>query len=119
MLRRIAIALVITALYSGAVFTTNGCGGGYSAPSPVPPSGITAVKGVVTDAQTGAPLEHVRIALQGRLRNTDAAGEYFFPDIEPRRSILTAAREGYQVYEIELTLRSGDLNQHNFVMRAR
>lgn len=119
MLRRVALAVALIALFSGAFVTTNGCGGFAPAPRPRPRVGSTALRGIVTDAESGKPLAGVRVSIQGFITETNASGEFQFNVLDPRRSVLTAAREGYLVHELPVVLAEGTDNRLDFPMRRR
>jgi len=120
MLRRFTFAVAIIALYCGATFTTNGCGGSSYHPPPRPmPSSVTELLGKVTDAESGKPVEGVKISVQGQMATTNADGEYFFSGLDPRRCVLTAAREGYLVHELPVVLEPGVANHFDFPLRRR
>ena len=71
--------------------------------SPLPADGLY---GVVTDAETGAPLESVWVTIAAPYEQaviTDANGYYTFPDLAPGSYTVYFNKEGYLVKRVELT----------------
>jgi hypothetical protein len=91
MLRRIALALAVAAAFSGAMYTTTGCGD--TPPSPTP----ATLHGTVTNARTGAPLSDVTIVAGGVSATTNAGGK-FTMTVPPGTVYVTAIKNGFTMY---------------------
>ena len=64
----------------------------FEAP-PLPPPQKGTVWGIITDCQTGAPLQGAKVVLDGSNTSTNALGKYEFVDIEPGRFSLYVYKE--------------------------
>ncbi|MBN2414162.1 TonB-dependent receptor [candidate division KSB1 bacterium] len=85
------ISLLITAILSAATIAT--------------------LRGVVTDASTGAPLQNANIVLEGTGLGgaADAGGQYIISDITPGTYTLKATRIGYEPVVLkDIRLGAGD-----------
>ena len=108
-MRRIAIALILTAVFGGALYTTLGCGGSSpTSPPPAPPP--STISGTVTNAVTGAPVVGALVAariLRGEYNtHTDAAGHYTtFSDTGTITVFVTAS--GYQTFSKAINVQDG------------
>ena len=79
-----------------------------------PAAQTASVSGVVTEAETGAPLPGaaVQVLTPGELglvqgRATDADGAYRFDDVEPGEYLVSVQFVGYAVQTVEVTLAPG------------
>lgn len=63
---------------------------------PLPPPGGAILYGMVTDADTGYPIEGVRISLNGLITYTDSSGAYAFDGVEPGEYVVQFSKEGYE-----------------------
>jgi len=61
-----------------------------------PPLGDAFLYGVVTDAETGYPIEGVRVSLNGLVVYTDSSGYYAFRGVEPGSYTVTFLKDGYE-----------------------
>ena len=61
----------------------------------VPPPGGAILYGIVTDADTGDPIEGVKISLDGLVTHTDSNGAYAFDGVEPGAYTVIFEKEGY------------------------
>ncbi len=68
------------------------------------------VRGVVVDAQTGAPLVSVNVIVSGTLRGaaTDGQGRFVITHLPPGRVTLVAKMIGYEPATQEVTVRPGE-----------
>jgi MYXO-CTERM domain-containing protein len=67
-----------------------------------------AITGVVTDADTGAPLEGVAVTLDGdATATTDAAGRYDFADVAAGAHAVTARAECFTDADADVTVTAG------------
>lgn len=103
MLRRIAFVTFLVALYSGSLFTTNGCGGD-------PVQVETVLHGSVTDAETGRPIAGVDVAVQSVGATTGADGAYLVPRLSPGRVTVVFSHPDYRTVERAVDLRQGTNN---------
>ncbi|MEA2572241.1 MAG: CarboxypepD reg-like domain [Acidobacteriota bacterium] len=108
-MRRLAIALLLAAVFGGAMYTTLGCGGSAptSPPQQAPPATIS---GIVTNAVTGAPvagaLVAARIIRSEYNTQTDATGHYTtFSDTGTITVFVTAS--GYQTFSKAINVQDG------------
>lgn len=69
-----------------------------------------AIEGRVTDAETGAPLPGVNVALEGTTRGaaTDAGGAFRIEDVEPGPYTIIATAIGYGSARREIVLAPGE-----------
>src|SRR5437763_4742777 len=103
MLRRIAWGLLVAGAFSGAMYTTFGCGGG----SPTEPTAFGTVRGTVTDAKTGSALSGVSVnARSGSIGVgviTDSAAQYDV--VVPAGDVtVTANKSGYTTFTQHVTV---------------
>jgi len=61
-----------------------------------PPPGGAILYGMVTDADTGDPIEGVRISLNGLVTYTDSSGAYAFDGVAPGAYRVEFSKEGYE-----------------------
>jgi len=116
MLRRVAFAIALTALFCGAMFTTNGCGFDGR---PRPAVAITGLTGHVTDASNGMPLAGVQLSLQGKRQTTNDNGDYVFGGLTAGSAVIVATRDGFLTHELPVQLAAGELNRRDFALRRR
>lgn len=71
------------------------------------------IQGTVTDAQTGAQLEHAVVTLSpsGLSAQTDTSGFYRFDDLDVQQYTITVQKSGYQPNRKTVTAVSGDTQQ--------
>ena len=63
----------------------------------MPPVVVLAnLYGVVTDAETGYPLEGVRVSINGLTTYTNGSGYYGFEELTPGSYTVTFEKEGYE-----------------------
>lgn len=62
---------------------------------PIPPP-VANLYGVVTDAQTGYPIEGVRVTIDGLVTYTNSSGAYAFEGLTPGSYTITFEKEGYE-----------------------
>lgn len=77
--------------------------------------------GVVTDAETGKPIEGVAIVIQGTTlgSNTNAAGKFFVIQVPPSTYSVQARRLGYQsVITANVTITIDATREVNFKLKA-
>ncbi len=63
--------------------------------TPIPPP-VANLYGVVTDAETGARLQGVKVTIDGLTTYTDASGNYGFTGLTPGSYTITFEKEGYE-----------------------
>ncbi len=63
--------------------------------TPIPPP-VANLYGVVTDAETGAPLAGVLVSIDGLSLTTNAGGYYMFTELPPGSYTITFEKEGYE-----------------------
>jgi hypothetical protein len=63
---------------------------------PLPPPGGAVLYGVVTDIDTGYPIEGVRVSLDGLVTYTDSSGAYAFDGVEPDAYTVIFEKGGYE-----------------------
>ena len=100
MLRRIALLLLLVGLYSGAVFTTNGCAGGRVQLNVI-------LTGRVTNERTGNPVRGAEVSLQGRSDVTDENGAYELRSLYPGTDTLVVSHDSYLPTELRVNLTEG------------
>ena len=61
-----------------------------------PPPGDAFLYGQVTDAETGYPIEGVRVSLNGLVVYTDSSGYYAFRGVEPGEYVAQFSKDGYE-----------------------
>ncbi len=59
-------------------------------------SALAHLSGLVTDGNTGYPLEGVKVTLDGQIKYTDIEGMYAFFDLEPGDYPIKFEKEGYE-----------------------
>lgn len=96
-------------------------GAALSAPITVAEAQTGKLTGVVTDAETGNPIEGVAVTIQGTTlgSNTNAAGRYFIIQIPPGTYTVLARRLGYQsvnAANVQITIDA--TRDQNFKLRA-
>lgn len=64
---------------------------------PIPPP-LANLYGVVTDADTGLPLEGVRVTLASVVVYTDSSGGYLFEGLAPGAYTITFEKDGYETF---------------------
>jgi hypothetical protein len=89
-------------------------------------SRIGIVSGVVTDRETGEPIENVIIRINGSTAVTDRRGRYIFPSLKPGEYYLTVDRAGIgldritaQKLPLFLSIRGGDEQQISLQVTRR
>ncbi|GAI81035.1 unnamed protein product [marine sediment metagenome] len=63
--------------------------------TPMPPP-LADLFGIVTDADTGAPLPGVLVTINGLTTTTNAFGEYTFVGLTPGSYTITFEKDGYE-----------------------
>jgi len=63
--------------------------------APIPPP-VANLYGVVTDAQTGLPLEGVKVSIDGLVTHTNSSGAYGFEGLTPGSYTITFEKDGYE-----------------------
>ena len=63
--------------------------------TPIPPP-VANLYGVVTDAETGAPISGVLVTLDGLTAYTGANGVYLFEGLTPGSYTITFEKAGYE-----------------------
>ncbi len=79
------------------------------------------VTGVVTDAESGKPIEGVAVVIQGTTlgANTNAAGRYFIIQVPPGTYTVQARRLGFQsVNATNVSLSIDQTTEQNFKLRS-
>lgn len=71
------------------------------------------IQGVVTDYQTGAPLENASVTLtpSGLSKQTDVNGFYRFEELDAQQYTITVQKSGYQPNRKTITAISGEAQQ--------
>lgn len=64
-------------------------------PIPLPPP-VANLGGIVTDAETGSPIEGVKVTINGQTTYTDSDGAYAFAGLAPGSYTVTFEKEGYE-----------------------
>lgn len=62
--------------------------------TPIPP--VANLAGVVTDAETGSPIEGVKVTINGQTTYTDSDGAYAFVGLAPGSYTVTFEKAGYE-----------------------
>lgn len=75
----------------------------------------TAIYGVISDRDTGEPLENVSVVLSpsGLTKQTGADGVYCFEGLDAQQYTLTAQKSGYQANRKVVTAISGERMEVN------
>ncbi len=63
--------------------------------TPIPPP-VAELYGTVTDAETGYPIEGVKVTIDGVVTYTNASGAYAFEGLAPGSYTITFEKEGYE-----------------------
>ena len=63
--------------------------------TPIPPP-VANLAGVVTDAETGDPIEGVKVTINGQTTYTDSDGAYAFVGLAPGSYTVTFEKDGYE-----------------------
>ena len=61
-----------------------------------PPPPVANLAGVVTDAETGDPIEGVKVTINGQTTYTDSDGAYAFVGLTPGGYTVTFEKDGYE-----------------------
>ena len=62
---------------------------------PIPPP-VANLYGVVTDAETGNPIQGVKVTINGLVTYTNSSGAYGFEGLTPGSYTITFEKEGYE-----------------------
>ncbi|GAI65913.1 unnamed protein product [marine sediment metagenome] len=62
---------------------------------PIPPP-VATLYGVVTNAETGSPIEGVKVTINGLVTYTNSSGAYGFEGLTPGSYTITFEKEGYE-----------------------
>lgn len=60
------------------------------------PTPVANLYGVVTDAETGSPLEGVKVTIDGLATYTNASGQYLIEGLTPGSYSVTFEKDGYE-----------------------
>ena len=96
-------------------------GAALAAPVTVAQAQTGKLTGVVTDAESGKPIEGVAVIVQGTTlgSNTNAAGKYFIIQVPPGTYTVQARRLGYQsVSATNVQVTIDGTREQNFKLRA-
>ena len=63
--------------------------------TPIPPP-VTTLYGVVTDADTGNPIQGVKVTINGLVTYTNSSGAYGFEGLTPGSYTITFEKDGYE-----------------------
>ena len=63
--------------------------------TPIPPP-VANLYGTVTDAETGSPIEGVKVTINGLITYTNSSGAYGFEGLTPGSYTITFEKEGYE-----------------------
>ena len=63
--------------------------------TPIPPP-VANLYGVVTDADTGSPIQGVKVTINGLVTYTNASGAYGFEGLTPGSYTITFEKDGYE-----------------------
>jgi len=63
--------------------------------TPIPPP-VATLYGVVTDADTGYPIEGVKVTINGLVTHTNSSGAYAFEGLTPGSYTITFEKAGYE-----------------------
>ncbi|GAI93427.1 unnamed protein product [marine sediment metagenome] len=63
--------------------------------TPIPPP-VADLYGTVADAETGYPIEGVKVTIDGVVTYTNASGAYAFGGLAPGSYTITFEKEGYE-----------------------
>ena len=114
MFRRIALIVVIAGAFSGAMYTSIGCGG-LSPTEPIPPE--TLINGRVRNAVTSAPVANASVTItQGshQIRDvTDPDGSYGMGAL-PGENRIDITASGYQPFTATITVPAGRTTTFDF-----
>ena len=63
--------------------------------TPIPPP-VANLYGVVTDAETGDPIQGVKVTINGLVTYTNSSGAYGFEGLTPGSYTITFEKDGYE-----------------------
>lgn len=112
MLRKVALLSGLVVLFYGALFTTNGCGGGAVQLADA------IVEGRVFDAATDQPLDRASVWAMGEEYLTDAKGYYRIENLYASSYTIRAQKSGYAAVNVDLDLHSG-VNRQDIPLRRQ
>ncbi|MBA7641345.1 hypothetical protein ES703_49022 [subsurface metagenome] len=81
----------------------------------LPPPALANLYGVVTDAETGYPIEGVKVTIDGLTNYTDSLGQYAFQELTPGSYTISFEKEGYEPVISDILLVEGN-NELNVEM---
>ena len=61
---------------------------------------VASLYGVVTDAETGQPIDGVKVTLDSFVTYTNASGAYAFEGLNPGSYVIRFEKENYQTVEM-------------------
>lgn len=102
MLKRVAFLAFLAAMYSAAVFTTNGCAGGD------PVQVETVLVGFVTDEANNAPIAGAEASIQAVGARSNEQGQFRLTGLSPGNDRLIVEHRLYVTREIPVTLSPGE-----------
>ena len=76
--------------------------------APPPPPELANLYGIVTFRETGAPLEGVKVSVDGITTYTNASGEYSISNQSPGSYTMTLEKEGYETLSDTVTIVEGN-----------
>jgi hypothetical protein len=78
-----------------------------------------AVYGIVTDYDTGEPLDKVTVELrpEGTTQTTKADGYFDFDELDPQQYTITVYKPGYRTEYETVTILENDRQQKNMTMK--
>jgi protocatechuate 3,4-dioxygenase beta subunit len=88
--------LLIAGIGAGAAIATGAALYFITRAKVAPPPGGAFLYGQVTDAETGDPIEGVKISLNGLITHTDSNGAYAFDGVEPGQYVVEFSKDGYE-----------------------
>lgn len=102
MLKRVAFLALLIAMYSMAVFTTNGCAG--SDPLEVE----TVLIALVTDEGNGSPIPAAEGSIQGVIARANEQGQMRLGGLTPGEGRLVVEHRLYVTREVPVVLTPGN-----------